>query len=109
MQQPHNQQYQQYQQSLSSSQCPEVYANGFLMSVNAYDIAIKLVDRGDNAEHPNPPKVVIRLPIQTSKELAIALRKLLKEVETRTGSNIPIDPAYMNKLGIGPDDMNIWW
>ena len=90
---------------------PEIYANGCNLSVNQYDALISFVERHNEntGESPNPPRVMLRLPLPAAKELSIMLRRIIKQVEEQVGVHVVANREILNKLGIALEDMDKWW
>ena len=87
---------------------PEIYGNGYLLNVTETDVTITLIDKTKDGINP-VPKVHIRIPLMTAKDLSIALRRVMTGIEKELGYRVPVNMAYMQKLGISLDDMPDYW
>lgn len=87
----------------------EIYADQFGVTMTPYIVSIRLGEGGHSLFGADKnPKAVVKIPLMAAKELAIVLRKDLKEVEERT-QEIPVSGEWMAKIGIAPEDQEGWW
>ena len=85
---------------------PDLYCNSVTMRATPYEVILGINRMKPDAQKPEDTETLafVRMAHAHAKVLAIMLRKNLRNVEAKLGTQITIDVDLMKELGISKEE-----
>ena len=88
------------------SEAADVYSDGTIIGHNPFGAIIRFTK---SPLEPGKPEdvAIIRMSFEHLKVLSYSLRQQVRKIEAEIGP-IVINPAFLNQIGIPPEDFRAW-